>query len=430
MAESSATLCRFFANNCCRNGDQCHFSHDRTARVDNVCRYYLRGVCSFGASCRYDHIRPSATQMTPEPSSSSRRAPPAAEKTSTSTPTSSRLRSSAPEFVPKWKRTSESSDWPSSDVSSSVQSGEHGQPLFAEGMSFAAAVGGGPSKDSAVDANQLCPYFMVGQCYFGDNCGFVHGLICDMCDRAVIHPTDTVANSKHHAECVAEHERAMEAAFAEARSADKQCGICMDVIVEKKARFGILQNCRHCFCLDCIRKWRKSQQFENKIVRSCPECRTHSDYIIPCVHWVEDATDKEKLITEYKSNTAKKLCKYFKAGNSEEECPFGNKCFYRHELPDGTVVKGDSPRTIRRRLAERQRRQRRRHHSFVMWDFFRERHLSTSFDSDDDRLDRLLALDVDFLNGAGWSDSDDSADDTPFGRMIGRFEDHNLGWET
>uniref|UniRef100_A0A914XBA9 RING-type E3 ubiquitin transferase n=1 Tax=Plectus sambesii TaxID=2011161 RepID=A0A914XBA9_9BILA len=255
MAESSATLCRFFANNCCRNGDQCHFSHDRSARVDNVCRYYLRGVCSFGASCRYDHIRPSTTQMTPEPSSSSRRAPPAAEKTSTSTPTSSRLRSSAPEFVPKWKRTSESSDWPSSDVSSSVQSGEHGQPLFAEGMSFAAAVGGGPSKDSAVDANQLCPYFMVGQCYFGDNCGFVHGLICDMCDRAVIHPTDTVANSKHHA------------------------------------------NCRHCFCLDCIRKWRKSQQFENKIVRSCPECRTHSDYIIPCVHWVEDATDKEKLIT-------------------------------------------------------------------------------------------------------------------------------------
>ena len=63
----------------------------------------------------------------------------------------------------------------------------------------------------------------------------------------------------------------MEHSFAVARSRDKVCGICMDTIMERslasQRRFGILPNCQHCFCLNCIRKWRQSKQFENKIVR-------------------------------------------------------------------------------------------------------------------------------------------------------------------
>ena len=40
--------------------------------------------------------------------------------------------------------------------------------------------------------------------------------------------------------------------------------------MEKKgneARFGIMPNCNHCYCLECLRKWRKAKQFEHKIVR-------------------------------------------------------------------------------------------------------------------------------------------------------------------
>ena len=63
----------------------------------------------------------------------------------------------------------------------------------------------------------------------------------------------------------------MERSFAIARSRDKACGICMEVILEKqpsdKKRFGLLPNCSHCFCLDCIRTWRQVKQFENKIIR-------------------------------------------------------------------------------------------------------------------------------------------------------------------
>ena len=63
----------------------------------------------------------------------------------------------------------------------------------------------------------------------------------------------------------------MELSFAIQRSKDKVCGICMDVVMDKKpsseARFGILSDCNHTFCLPCIRKWRQAKQFENKIIR-------------------------------------------------------------------------------------------------------------------------------------------------------------------
>ena len=84
-------------------------------------------------------------------------------------------------------------------------------------------------------------------------------LICSMCFLAPFQ------------ECMKKHEEDMELSFAVARSKEKTCGICMDVIMEKQPpstqRFGILSDCSHCYCLDCIRKWRAAKQFENKIVR-------------------------------------------------------------------------------------------------------------------------------------------------------------------
>lgn len=71
-------------------------------------------------------------------------------------------------------------------------------------------------------------------------------------------------------ECIQQHERDMELSFAIARSKEKSCGVCFEVIMEKTSgeqRFGILPNCNHCFCLSCIRKWRQARQFENKIIR-------------------------------------------------------------------------------------------------------------------------------------------------------------------
>ena len=66
-------------------------------------------------------------------------------------------------------------------------------------------------------------------------------------------------------------EEDMEHSFAVQRSADKQCGICLDIVVDKKcqqeARFGILSGCNHIFCLECIRKWRAAKSYKNTTVR-------------------------------------------------------------------------------------------------------------------------------------------------------------------
>ena len=72
-------------------------------------------------------------------------------------------------------------------------------------------------------------------------------------------------------ECMEGHEEDMKHSFAVAASREKTCGICLEVVMDKKGMgerpFGILENCNHCFCLRCIRMWRCQKQYEKVIVR-------------------------------------------------------------------------------------------------------------------------------------------------------------------
>ena len=188
--------------------------------------------------------------------------------------------------------------------------------------------------------SELCPFSVNGSCRFGDGqCAYVHGQVCDLCFVAALHPTHEAQRRQHRRRCLEEHEKDMEEAFALAKSKEKTCGICMEIVLDKKekseARFGILPNCNHCFCLSCLRTWRQAN-FENKIIRACPECRQTSDYICPSKFWVDTKEEKEKLLADYKVALNNKECKYFNKG--EGECPFGNKCFYRHRDARGKEV--------------------------------------------------------------------------------------------
>lgn len=124
------------------------------------------------------------------------------------------------------------------------------------------------------------------------------------------------------------------------------CSICMELVVQKvnpsDRRFGILSSCVHTFCLACIRQWRCTRNFSNKIIKSCPECRVISEFVIPSVYWVENQEEKDHLIELFKSGVSKKACKYFDQGRGS--CPFGGKCLYRHAFPDGTRAEADKPR--------------------------------------------------------------------------------------
>jgi hypothetical protein len=162
------------------------------------------------------------------------------------------------------------------------------------------------AEGQAANFTPLCPYFEKSlTCPFGEYCEYVHGDFCDYCQMPALHPTNEALREEHKRECMQNVEKDMEEAFAVQCSKEKTCGICMDTVWEKEGsnkRFGILENCNHIFCLDCIRKWRAYKNYENKIVKACPECRVKSDYVTPSKYWFENEESKKKIIQDYKNS--------------------------------------------------------------------------------------------------------------------------------
>lgn len=180
------------------------------------------------------------------------------------------------------------------------------------------------------------------------NCRKLHGDICDLCKAPVLHPLNAQFRREHSQQCVKQHEDKMKEVLATHRSVDKQCGICFELVMQKKGdrRFAVLPDCNHCFCLVCIKIWRKSAGFGKAIRKSCPECRVVSHYVCPNTYWVENKEEKLEVIQKYKDSVGKLDCKYFA---KNQKCPFGNKCFYKHCDKDGTLVDLGSPRRNRNR---------------------------------------------------------------------------------
>lgn len=341
-----------------------------------LCRYYMRGMCRFGSICRFSHNIPD--QQDPDESADFNAMV-------------SLLNAKAKPFVPKQSNNSQQTTTANSTIHQ--QQGSGVSPSTADGnKSYAevlgGAVGGHQSRDDAraqqSSSSEMCPY--EDRCPYL-KCGYLHAEYCDMCGQFRLHPTDKEERRKHFNECIQRHEKDMELSFAIARSQDKTCGVCFDIIMEKSGReqrFGILPNCNHVFCLECIRKWRQAKQFEHKITRACPECRTPSDYVCPSAFWVETKEEKDKLLTDYKAALGEKDCKYFKKG--EGKCPFGNKCFYKHALPNGVRVDVGLPQRHIRKL-QRSDEEIMSLFDIYLWDFVDQRNYNwltfDPFDSDD-----------------------------------------------
>jgi len=290
------------------------------------------------------------------------------------------------------------SDW--ADAAEFVPGSSGGQRSWAEVVNPGGGTYLGCEVSVSEAESQLCPFWRVGECRYGAGCVYIHGETCDYCGQASLHPHNSEQRRKHVRECVTDMEKDMETSFAVARSKEKTCGICMEVVLDKpkgEARFGILPACTHCFCLPCIRKWRQAKQFEHKIIRACPECRQKSDYICPSRFWCETKEEKERLLTDYKAALNVKECKYFNKG--EGECPFGNKCFYRHAGRDGREVDvGPPKKPVRRANAEGNLTLVQR---LLLYDFLEEREERLVLP-----LDYIELLDL-FSDSDEWSESDD-----------------------
>ncbi|XP_036060756.1 LOW QUALITY PROTEIN: probable E3 ubiquitin-protein ligase makorin-3 [Onychomys torridus] len=349
-----------------------------------LCRYYLHGQCKEGDNCRYSHDfsgrRKARGGQDSQPRASADRGPkmatewePPTQEVAEAPPTASS--SSLPLIGSAAERGFPEAEIDSAGIGSAAERGFSEAEIDNAGLAAAAAGGAGaegwegaiefvpgqPYRGRMVPPHgpeaplpspeigrehmamgmgmplPLCRFAARGECLRGESCAYPHGEICDMCGQQALHPWDAAQQEAHRRACIEAHERDMELSFAVQRSMDKVCGICMEVVYEKAdpsdRRFGILFSCNHTFCLKCIRRWRSATQFENRISKSCPQCRVSSGFVIPSEFWVEEEEEKEKLVQQYKEGMSQKACRYFAGGLGH--CPFGEFCFYKHEYPEG-----------------------------------------------------------------------------------------------
>ena len=355
--ELKKLLCRFYSTGICRYMNNCPFSHNSDNSFvipENVCIFFLLNQCRYGHNCQFAHQDTKSLLASINFDSSGQ------FKLTTSFSESS---------YPKCLSSSQVSSFNFHDPSStSLTHDELQQSLAKLSIPCSTSSSHHPAKTYAQACKEddkedkekllkelkkrlpLCPYALVADsCVQSDTCTYLHGDKCEYCGCLCLHPHNEQQRKDHREECIREHEKEMEQAFAFQRSLDKACGICMDLIMEKETlserRFGILEKCDHIFCLSCIRKWRSTKQFDKKTIRSCPECRVFSSFVIPSKYWYDNNEDKDRLIAEYKKVLSEKPCKHFKQGQGE--CPFAGACFYLHSYPDGRKAEMPPPQ-IRR----------------------------------------------------------------------------------
>jgi len=192
-----------------------------------------------------------------------------------------------------------------------------------------------PTMTLPANSDKICPFYIQGNCMYGDDCRLMHGLACPSCGNAVLPIDDNEEAEKHIEECKERKQVQKE----REQSINCECGICFENIVDKKRKFGLLLGCEHSFCLECIREWRtnSSTKLSNTTVRSCPICRVQSHFVLPSDRWVTDTGRKEHMAVSYRQKLATIPCKYYNMGQST--CPFGSSCFYQHINKDGTAPK-------------------------------------------------------------------------------------------
>ncbi|XP_060897584.1 E3 ubiquitin-protein ligase makorin-2 isoform X2 [Labrus mixtus] len=381
--------CRYFLHGVCREGSRCMFSHDPTnSKPSTICKFYQRGVCAYGDRCRYDHVKSfRGVGGAPENHAVVGGAGGGASVrggVKKNMVLRDRVLGADSMFggpVDGLGSGLTAAAAAAASPHTYVEAIRTGLDGSAQEQAVSAAPPPPPVGGAYQDGPQLCPYAAAGHCYYEENCTYLHGDLCEVCGLQVLHPHDAEQRRSHEKMCMLAFEADMEKAFAAQLSQDKVCSICMELVVQKAnpsdRRFGILSSCCHTFCLACIRQWRCTRNFSNKIIKACPECRVPSEFVIPSIYWVEDQDDKDHLIELFKSGVGKKACKYFDQGRGS--CPFGGKCLYLHAFPDGTRAEADRPR---KQLSSEGNV--RFMNSVRLWDFIEEREQRPAQSLDDD----------------------------------------------
>uniref|UniRef100_H3B7V7 RING-type E3 ubiquitin transferase n=1 Tax=Latimeria chalumnae TaxID=7897 RepID=H3B7V7_LATCH len=294
---------RNFIHGTCRWGQNCRFSHETTMQKSSqICRHFQKGFCYFGDRCC---IQPLLRSRKCRGISSGRRG-------------------SEPTILPVVPRGFAGVRRESEPVAPSLMQEEEDKENGAPS---------GRSEDWALTAEfvprrfsreQILPHLTPAPVAYISKLVIERYKLCGGFSDCLVEKN---CNFLIHSRDLAAYER----------SKNVTCGICMDRVYEKshpgERKFGILPNCNHAYCVSCIKKWRKSKDFQSEIIKSCPECRVKSSYFIPHKYWIIDMNQKQKLIENFRARTSKIRCKFFVRGNGR--CPFKSECIYLHELPAG-----------------------------------------------------------------------------------------------
>ncbi|XP_067096501.1 makorin, ring finger protein, 4 isoform X1 [Osmerus mordax] len=320
-------ICRQFLNGSCTFGSRCHYLHQWPAfPSDQICRYFQKGGCWYGERCRYLHVLQPNVEAVRAERRGSVPAVPSNHWVSYSLPD---RRGSEPSLHPGAQEfTSRGSDATPTHVANLQQSFGHLTTNIVEEVRASSPLQQEVESDVTHESAQPTPQTSAQTIPSGS------------LSASAVNTTLESKQSETPSQEVAEHAGAAAPAGqsqtdAFNQSKDVTCGICMDKVYEKteveERRFGILPNCCHSFCLGCIVTWRKTKNFQEEVIKGCPQCRVKSAFYVPCKYWVE-GQPKETVIASFKEKCSKRRCSFFMRQGS---CPFKRECLYRHELPHG-----------------------------------------------------------------------------------------------
>ncbi|XP_048066280.1 makorin, ring finger protein, 4 isoform X2 [Megalobrama amblycephala] len=323
--ENSA-VCRQFINGSCRYGPSCYYLHEFPAvpSFQVHCRYFQKGGCWFGDRCRYLHV----PQGGEGSSGSSRRGSAPAVFPSALAGRSDR-RGSEPSLLPPqgaYSLNRRGSEPLVTSMSVLQQNFERLTTGIAEEEEFGVVEDVPPQQgasrllqqrgapDSSSSRNYSSAAFMPGAA------------------PAEVQKVTSLPERPDQDGAAVSMEQ--QPSGASDQSKDVACGICMDKISEKSTaqerRYGILPNCNHAFCISCIVTWRKTKDFQEDVIKGCPQCRVKSSFYIPSKHWVCDGEEKASLIASFKERSSKLKCTFFMRHGC---CPFKSECIYSHDMP-------------------------------------------------------------------------------------------------
>ncbi|XP_024239618.1 makorin, ring finger protein, 4 isoform X2 [Oncorhynchus tshawytscha] len=338
-------ICRQFLNGSCRFGSRCHYLHELPSVLpptSQICRYFQKGGCWFGDGCRYLHV------TAPEAASAGLS-----------------RRGSAPVVHTPWvghalpeRRGSEPSLLQAQGFYSQGRRGAESMQTYVAHPqhNFGRQNTDITEEDVAEGSSQTSPHRRAESSHAHVPEPQASVQQCPETSAQTTVPSSTLSaqagewrplvnqQEPSSLEVAAEHGAASAtAAFQTAQehteffnqSKDVTCGICMETVYEKTSaeerRFGILPNCSHPFCLSCIVTWRKTKNFHEEVIKSCPQCRVKSAFYVPNKYWVE-GQPKETLIRNFKAKCSKRRCSFFMRHGC---CPFKTECLYWHDLPHG-----------------------------------------------------------------------------------------------